>query len=35
MTLANKFNNLRDLLADEGLQRHFEWVGKQKVKVDE
>lgn len=35
MTLANDFRTLKDILEDEALQRHFDWVGKQRVNVDE
>jgi len=31
MTLANSFAEVSLILEDEGLQRHFRWVGKQKV----
>lgn len=30
MTLAQEFDSLQALLADEGLQRHFKWVSRQK-----
>lgn len=32
MTLAKNLNTPEALVADEVLQRHFEWVAKQKVK---
>ncbi|XOV90052.1 MAG: hypothetical protein ACFHX7_09235 [Pseudomonadota bacterium] len=32
MTLARYFSSLSELLADEGLRRHFEWVGRQRIR---
>lgn len=31
MTLASQFNTLNAILNDETLQRHFGWVGRQRV----
>lgn len=31
MTLATQYNSLLLLQGDEVLQRHFQWVGRQKV----
>ncbi len=30
MTLAKQFNSLEQILADEQMQKHIEWVSKQK-----
>lgn len=30
MTLAKRFNQLEKLLADEAIQKHVQWVSKQK-----
>ncbi len=32
MTLAKDFASLEALVADEALARHFEWVGRQKIR---